>query len=311
VLTSIDGPSGDYSGTAVEDALLVRMSPSISIGFDTDFLLAHEIFHTWNPAQLGEVAKDPVYWFAEGFTDYYARKFLLRAGLIGFDQYLDALNAAYSEYLTSPAHGYSKDLVESKYFTDASIQRLPYLQGSFLALIWDAVIRKHSDGKASLDDAMRLLRQRARQSEQILTDEALGKFFGEFIGTNATSDIHDYIGSGHTIPLPRESIGGCVYVVQKPAFTFEIGFDIDALYSAGIIKNVKPASAAYEAGLRDGQIVLRNSTINPNDPNQAVEIDVATMGGKKTVHYLPRTVAALMDQFQAVTPEGTDDCKLD
>jgi predicted metalloprotease with PDZ domain len=310
VLTSMEGPPGKYSGTAVEDALLLRISPGTKIDFDIDFLLAHEIFHAWNPAQLGEISKDPVHWFAEGFTDYYARKFLLRAGLIGIDQYLETLNTSYSEYVTSPVRDHSKDEIQSEYFSDYSAQKLPYLQGSLLALRWNALIREHSGGKVGLDDAMRLLRQRARRSEQTLTDESLGEFFGEFTGTNLTSEIHDYIAAGHIIPLPGDAFGNCVHTVQRPVFKFEAGFDIDALYRTGLIKGVKPASEAYGAGLRDGQIVLRNSAINPNDPNQAVEIDVATQEGRKAVRYLPRTVGAVVDQYQSNTPTGTDGCKL-
>jgi hypothetical protein len=67
------------------------MSPGMQFSSDVQFLFAHEAFHTWNPVQLGAVTpKDPIYWFTEGFTDYYARMLLLRASLMNKQQYADA-----------------------------------------------------------------------------------------------------------------------------------------------------------------------------------------------------------------------------
>ena len=37
-------------------------------------------FHAWNPQRLGTYENDRLYWFGEGFTDYYALLLLLRAG---------------------------------------------------------------------------------------------------------------------------------------------------------------------------------------------------------------------------------------
>jgi predicted metalloprotease with PDZ domain len=81
-LMPIDAPSGEYAGTAVENGFLMLMSSGTQLDFDIQFLLAHEMFHVWNPAQLGEMSSEnPIYWFSEGFTDYYARLLLLRSSI--------------------------------------------------------------------------------------------------------------------------------------------------------------------------------------------------------------------------------------
>jgi predicted metalloprotease with PDZ domain len=127
------------------------MSPGTQFSFDVQFLFAHEAFHTWNPVQLGAVTpKGPIYWFSEGFTDYYARLLLLRASLMNKQQYADEINRVYSEYMSSPARNYPEQLVQAKYFNDSNAQRLPYLQGTLLALKWNLNIDEHSHGSQTL-----------------------------------------------------------------------------------------------------------------------------------------------------------------
>jgi predicted metalloprotease with PDZ domain len=95
--------SGSYAGTAMENSFAMLMAPDSSLDFGMKFVLAHEMFHAWNPAKLGEVdGSNPPYWFTEGFTDYYARLSLLRSGSITIDEYVNAINETYRSYMTSP-----------------------------------------------------------------------------------------------------------------------------------------------------------------------------------------------------------------
>ncbi len=309
-LMPIDAPSGEYAGTAVEDGFLMLMSPGTPLGFDVQFLLAHEIFHTWNPAQLGEVGpEDPIYWFSEGFTDYYARLLLLRSSVITPQEYLKEINRVYSEYMASPARNFGKQFVKSEYFDNPSAQRLPYLQGSLLALKWNALIGEHNARRQSLDDAMRALRQKAQSSEQTLTDQSLGAFLATFAGSDTVSDIRNYIVSGQTIPLPPNALGGCFSTAKRSFYAFDSGFDIDSLYRDGRIRNVKDGSEAYQAGLRDGQTVLRSGTIDPNDPDHAIDMTVLNSGMPKKVHYLPHGTQSEIDQYEIKPQLNIEQCR--
>jgi predicted metalloprotease with PDZ domain len=308
-LMPIDAPSGEYAGTAVEDGFLMLMSPGTSLGFDVQFLLAHEMFHTWNPAQLGEVGpEDPIYWFSEGFTDYYARLLLLRSSVITLQEYVKEVNRVYSEYMASPARNYGKQLVQSQYFDNPSAQKLPYLQGSLLALTWNALIGEHSARRLSLDDAMRALRRKAQSSEQTLTDHSLGAFLATFAGPDTVSDIRDYIVSGQTLPLPPTALGGCFSTAKRSFYTFDSGFDIDTLYRDGRIRNVKAGSEAYKAGLRDGQTVLRSGAIDPNEPDHAIEMTVVDSGIPKKVRYLPHGIQSEVDQYETKPQLNSEQC---
>ena len=63
--------------------------------------------------------------------------------------------------------------------------------------------------------------------------------------------------------------------------TFELGIDREALISQHTVSGVKAGSAAFEAGLRDGQQVTRTN-IYWNDVSKPVQLTVRTEGGSKT-----------------------------
>ncbi len=198
-----DDAPGNYGGTALEDSFALFMSRNATLDFNTKFLVAHEMFHSWNAAKLGEIRQETPYWFTEGFTDHYARLLLLRAGLITTDEYARDIDSAYHEYVGSPVLHVTGKRARELFFEDPNLQRLAYLRGDFLALRWDQLIRQRSGGKESLDTAMRDLFQQARRKELILTSEFLGSHFGSYVGPEGTRDIQKYIEDGETIPLAK------------------------------------------------------------------------------------------------------------
>jgi predicted metalloprotease with PDZ domain len=198
-----DDPPGNYGGTALEDSFALFMSRNSTLDFNTKFLLAHEMFHSWNAAKLGEIQQETPYWFTEGFTDYYARLLLRRAALISADDYARDVDSLYREYLGSPVLHVSGKRAREQFFEDANLQRLAYLRGDLLALRWDQLIRHRSGGKESLDTAMRDLFQQAKRKELVLTSDFLGSYFASFVGTDGPRDVQKYIEDGDTIPLAK------------------------------------------------------------------------------------------------------------
>ena len=198
-----DDAPGNYGGTALEDSFALFMSRNATLDFNTKFLLAHEMFHSWNAAKLGEIRQETPYWFTEGFTDYYARLLLLRAGLISAEDYARDVDSQYHEYIGSPVLHVPGKRAREQFFDDPNLQRLAYLRGDFLALRWDQRIRQRSGGKESLDTAMRNLFQQARRKELVLTSDFLGSYFGSYVGPDGDRDIQKYIEDGETIPLAK------------------------------------------------------------------------------------------------------------
>jgi len=202
LLPSDDAP-GNYGGTALEDSFALFMSPNATLDFSTKLLLAHEMFHSWNAGKLGEIRDETPYWFTEGFTEYYARLLLMRAGLISPEENARDIDSAYHEYIHSPVLHVTGKWAREQFFEDPNLQRLAYLRGDLLALRWDQLIRQRSAGEQSLDTAMRDLFQQAKRKELILTSDFLGSYFGSYVGPDGTHDIQKYIEDGETIPLAK------------------------------------------------------------------------------------------------------------
>ena len=122
--------------------------------------MAHEMFHYWNGANflVGENLDD-LYWFSEGFTEYYASRSLVRTGMISKETYLRKLEHYLSRYFTTkklwPEEPIS--LVEAGK-EKAKNWLLLYGGGATMALYFDIEIRRLTAGNKSLDDVMFFLK---------------------------------------------------------------------------------------------------------------------------------------------------------
>ena len=90
-------PTGEeccaYGGIGLTNSFATFISGKVGINSRIKHLYSHEHFHTWNPNKIDAIEDDEqIYWFVEGFTDYYSRLFLLRDDLITLPEYVDAYN---------------------------------------------------------------------------------------------------------------------------------------------------------------------------------------------------------------------------
>jgi predicted metalloprotease with PDZ domain len=138
---------------------------------------AHEFFHNWNVKRLRPVGLGPWdftrpvvtqgLWIAEGFTNYYGKLSLRRAGIWNDQDLFKSYAGAIGGIENSPASKLTS-AVESSIlapFIDrgSSDQRTNltntvvsyYPKGETLAVALDLLIRGRSRGRASLDDVMR------------------------------------------------------------------------------------------------------------------------------------------------------------
>jgi predicted metalloprotease with PDZ domain len=146
----------NWGGEGRTNSLIIEGSPT---GYDPrDFprLLAHEMLHEWNPRRLNSSDDETLYWFTEGFTEYYAVAGVWRAGIWTFDQVLDHFNKQARSYYGSSARNLTPSRMVALRQSDLAANRLPYLQGYLLAAHWNL------SGK-SLDVAMRNLIKNNRE----------------------------------------------------------------------------------------------------------------------------------------------------
>ena len=146
-------------------------------------LASHEYFHSWNVKRIKPAAFVPydltqenytrLLWAFEGFTSYYDDLMLVRSGLLTEKQYFETLAKTFTTVLQRT--GRLKQSIADSSF-DAWIkyyrqdENAPnsvvsyYQKGSLVGLALDLTLRVETKGRVSLDDVMRALWKRARDS---------------------------------------------------------------------------------------------------------------------------------------------------
>jgi predicted metalloprotease with PDZ domain len=178
--------SGD--GMEHRNSTVLSSSGALATAFDQLLLTAsHEFFHSWNierirPAELEpfdftRANPSPTLWFGEGFTNYYDRLILRRAGLLSDSAYAELLAEVVNAVLAAPGRRFHSpvDMSLLAPFVDAAASidpvNLPntflsyYVWGAGIGLGLDLTLRGRGDGK-SLDGYMRLLWERYGRSDR-------------------------------------------------------------------------------------------------------------------------------------------------
>jgi predicted metalloprotease with PDZ domain len=141
--------------------------------------VSHEFFHNWNVERIRPASLEPFnfedanisgeLWLAEGFTNYYGKLALIRAGLMelpdGVTSWAGPINGA----RLSPGTKFRSAVEMSRLapFVDAATSIDPtywantqysyYPFGESIALGLDLTLRERSNGKVTLDDYMRAM----------------------------------------------------------------------------------------------------------------------------------------------------------
>jgi predicted metalloprotease with PDZ domain len=294
------------SGTGLNNSFATFATPNCTLD-DFKYLLAHELFHNWNARRLGRV-KEPqeaMYWFSEGFTDYYTFRLLWRGGLMTLDESVAKYNEALRHYYTSPLRHEPNERVAREFFSNAGISRLAYWRGRLLAANWEALIRTNSGGKHSLDDVLLEFFRAGANAE--LTAESISAAVARYAKEDVLSDVKRFIDNGELLVPHRKLFGDCATLTTMDVAEFELGFDMNTLQAKQQIQGVVPGSAAYRAGLRDGQMVMKRLPITVGDATREVELTVRDNGKEKTIRFLPMSNdKTQVPQFKLPSPRNTE-----
>jgi len=185
--------------------------------------LSHEFFHSWNVERLRPRSLEPFdferanmsreLWFAEGFTSYYDRLTIRRAGLLSDDDYAAAISGSIDAVVNSPGRRFHSPVQMSMRapFVDAATSIDPtntpnifisyYTWGSMIGLGLDLTLRSRFE--VTLDDFMReMWRTHGKTEKPYTLDDiraALARvtgdpgFAGEFMDRYITgTDVPDY-----------------------------------------------------------------------------------------------------------------------
>ena len=240
-------------------------------------ITAHEIFHAWNvkrlrPADMVPYRYDrseptPWLWVSEGITDYYADLAILRGGIIDSAQFL-AVTAEKIAKVSEVAPTALEDASLSTWIhpTDGS-GYLYYPKGSLAGFLLDILIRDASDNRRSLDDVMRELYRSTYKAGRGFTGAEWWRAVSRAAGGQSFNTFAARYVDGR-MPYPWAQVLPLAGIRAVADTMHEARLGIaTALDSTGgiVIREVEPGSAADEAGVKSGDVLLRLGGIAVTD----------------------------------------------
>ncbi len=296
------------NGTALHQAFVTFATDDVT-SKKMDFLWTHEAMHAWLPQKMGRLDSptSKLAWFTEGFTDYYTHFLRAKWHLLSFEEFAQELNDAFRSLAMSSVRDVDNKTVAAQFHRDREIQRLPYWRGLLLAARWDNEIRRASGGKRTLRDPLQQIMLEAQGRKNVpltrrLIEDALMKFGVE----SASNDVDRYIESGQLIALDSNSFDSCLKVEATSYVEFQMGFDYDEAAKQHVIAGVVEETAAYTAGLRNGQTVVTLAQ-RPRSTETAISMKVLDGNEEKVIVFWP--VASRKLQSQKLRVGNVETCK--
>lgn len=201
----------DQGGTGRVNSFALFLSKDRQIDYRMKRLLAHEIFHTWVGEKINLSGSESLlYWFSEGFTDYYARLILLRAGLISLEEYVKEYNKVLKQYFKSSERNAKNERTADGFWNDSDLNKLTYMRGDILAHSINYAIIKNSNAKKSLDDLMLDLFKRSKEEGLLVSTGSISNLIRFYGGDKILTDIMKVLNSGAAIKPNPDALGSCV-----------------------------------------------------------------------------------------------------
>lgn len=295
--------SVSMGGTGLTNCFALFLAPGSAVGPGTPHrdhvlrLLAHEYFHNWNGGAIHmEDPEQLVYWFSEGFTDFYASRLLRTAGLIDGPAWTRRLNETIQNLWLSPVAREPAETIRREFWTRPDVQQLPYLRGEVVALVIDEEIRRVSGGEKSLDDFIREVLADARKGEKVQTESLVARI-AKWTSPEFAQSIRRIVVDGEMPDPPRRLSDPVVVRVDSATYRYDSGFDVDASLASRVISGVRAGSPAHAAGLRDGQKV-EGASIHRGNPDKEITLKVSENGERKEIRYWPRGAPVTIPVYQ-------------
>jgi len=243
-----------YAGAGVGGGIVLALTGSLpeDTPIGLHHLLSHELFHLWIS---GSVVDDSVYWFSEGFTDYYTWLMLRRRGLISQEQWYNQLYEKWQLVCENPERqDISLREASLSYFDNKAASGLCYNKGLCLAFILDMKIRHYTKNNRSLDDVMRKISHFMTKNYLRYHESDVFSAIDEVVGRSLIDFYRKYVHGRDELPFQYYlQLAGLTihkYVAKTyVGYGFSFGTRIDAQTSI-IILDVINNSPAHQAGLR-------------------------------------------------------------
>ena len=240
-------------------------------------LAAHEFFHLWNvkrirpatlyPADYTKEQYTRALWFAEGVTNTYGSYTMERSGLWSKQQLYHDLGEQITELEARAANRWQSAEQSS---LDAWLEKYPlyenpeysvsyYTKGQILGVLLDILIRDRTDNAKSLDDVLREMNADFGVPGRPYRDSLDVQLTAEKVAGGSFEDFFKHYVAGAS-PLPYQAIFALagLELRQTTRQRAALGFAADgALKGPLVVRSVDANSAAAEAGLQSGDLILK------------------------------------------------------
>ena len=206
-------------GVEHEDSTIIALGPSskcaTAAGYDELIGIAsHELYHAWNvkrirpsewmPYDFSRPCPSRLGYIAEGVTTYMGDLFLLESGCIDLNTWCRLMEKLLTRHFNNPGR-LNMSVADSSFDTwlDGYVAGVPgrkgsiYVEGAVLAFLCDVRIMHFTQGRASLQTAMRLLWERYGKSRIGIIAEDYWDVLNEVAGqSEALNDLRRQYAEG-------------------------------------------------------------------------------------------------------------------
>ncbi len=239
-------------------------------------ITAHEIFHAWNVKRLRPADLWPydytrampteLLWISEGITDYYADLALVRGGIVPAE-FFYATTQGKIETVSGTVPVALEDASLSAWIGPRDgTSSTYYPKGSLAGWLLDILIRDASDNARSLDDVLRAVYEDTYLRGRGFSEDEWWAAVREAAGGRSFEAFHDaYVDGRAPYPwadiLPLAALRLDTYTQQVP----RIGITSSDSQDGTRIVDVSPGSAAADAGLQSGDLLVSVAGIEVED----------------------------------------------
>jgi predicted metalloprotease with PDZ domain len=252
--------------------------------------VSHEFFHQWNVERIRPRTLEPfdfeaanmsdALWFAEGFTSYYTGLMIRRAGLTDDSTYAESLSGTVSTVVNAPGRRFFSpaEMSQRAPFVDAATSVDPrnlentfisyYTWGSAIGLALDLTLRSRYDGR-TLDGFMRAMWEQYGKPERPYVLDDLQRTLGAYTGDPAfAANFFARFIRGREVADYETLLGEAGFLLRKahPGRAW-LGVSLEERDGEAVVASRALAgSPAYEAGLEEGDVILRFDQVEVTHP---------------------------------------------
>ncbi|WP_426700991.1 hypothetical protein ACPPVV_16690 [Rhodanobacter sp. Col0626] len=286
MIRSYDG-GANASGRAAEQSFLLYVPQGSDPGTNAlHYIVAHEMVHSL--ARYLEKENIDGDWYTEGTANYLAITVPDAAGLYTPAQYLELVKAESAGYYTNAQRSLPNSKLAATVWSGRNAWLLPYNRGTMYLADLDAKLRTHGTKVTvlALVNEMSKRINAGEPSDRHTWLDVLSKRVGPW----AIDDWNDMM-SGNVIFPAKGAFDSCMQSRKEDVRIFDLGFSSPVRLIAGsTIGGLVHGSNAERAGLRNGDVLVTGTDINPmaESLDKPVVLHVRRSGKPMTIAFDPR-----------------------